>query len=111
MREVVREAGIPFQTHSFTVESLRLSIDLEPELMQHPNVMSVPRAYASEAQKTAIREMIVEIREKGLYSGLMAIPNRDQVESYAARKGMTLADAERWLAPNLGYDPANADAA
>ena len=29
----------------------------------------------------------------------------DQVEAYAARKGMTLADAERWLAPNLGYEP------
>ncbi|XMR37156.1 vitamin B12 dependent-methionine synthase activation domain-containing protein [Escherichia coli] len=28
----------------------------------------------------------------------------DQVEDYAARKGMTLAEAERWLAPNLGYD-------
>jgi 5-methyltetrahydrofolate--homocysteine methyltransferase len=30
---------------------------------------------------------------------------RDQVERYAVRKGMTLAEAERWLAPNLGYDP------
>jgi 5-methyltetrahydrofolate--homocysteine methyltransferase len=30
---------------------------------------------------------------------------RDQVESYAARKGMTIAEVERWLAPNLGYDP------
>ena len=30
--------------------------------------------------------------------------NRDQVEDYARRKGMTLAEAERWLAPNLGYD-------
>ena len=30
---------------------------------------------------------------------------RDQVESYAARKGMTLAEVERWLAPNLGYEP------
>ena len=29
---------------------------------------------------------------------------RDQVESYAARKGMPVADVERWLAPNLGYD-------
>jgi 5-methyltetrahydrofolate--homocysteine methyltransferase len=31
--------------------------------------------------------------------------DRDQVEDYAARKGFTLAEAERWLMPNLGYDP------
>jgi 5-methyltetrahydrofolate--homocysteine methyltransferase len=30
--------------------------------------------------------------------------DRDQVESYARRKGMTLAEAEKWLAPNLGYN-------
>ena len=30
---------------------------------------------------------------------------RDQVESYAARKGMPVAEVERWLSPNLGYDP------
>jgi 5-methyltetrahydrofolate--homocysteine methyltransferase len=29
---------------------------------------------------------------------------RDQVESYAARKGMPVAEVERWLAPNLGYE-------
>ncbi|WP_016602917.1 methionine synthase, partial [Yersinia pestis] len=29
---------------------------------------------------------------------------RDQVEDYAARKGMPTAEVERWLAPNLGYD-------
>ncbi|MDO5712761.1 MAG: vitamin B12 dependent-methionine synthase activation domain-containing protein, partial [Micrococcales bacterium] len=28
---------------------------------------------------------------------------RDQVEDYARRKGWTLEEAERWLAPNLGY--------
>jgi 5-methyltetrahydrofolate--homocysteine methyltransferase len=28
---------------------------------------------------------------------------RDQVEDYARRKGMTLAEAEKWLAPILGY--------
>ncbi len=31
--------------------------------------------------------------------------DRDQVESYAERKGISVAEAERWLAPNLGYDP------
>jgi 5-methyltetrahydrofolate--homocysteine methyltransferase len=30
---------------------------------------------------------------------------RDQVEDYAARKGWGQAEAERWLAPNLGYEP------
>ncbi len=30
---------------------------------------------------------------------------RDQVEDYARRKGMDLAEVERWLAPNLAYDP------
>ncbi|MEM6291179.1 MAG: methionine synthase [Myxococcota bacterium] len=30
---------------------------------------------------------------------------RDQVEDYAGRKGIPLADCERLLAPNLGYDP------
>ena len=31
---------------------------------------------------------------------------RDQVADYAARKGWTVAEAERWLAANLGYEPA-----
>jgi 5-methyltetrahydrofolate--homocysteine methyltransferase len=32
--------------------------------------------------------------------------SRDQVEAYAARKGMLTAEAERWLAPNLSYESA-----
>ncbi len=32
---------------------------------------------------------------------------RDQVEDYARRKGVGVADVERWLAPNLGYEPAS----
>lgn len=31
--------------------------------------------------------------------------DRDQVADYAQRKGWTLAEAEKWLAPNLGYEP------
>ena len=30
---------------------------------------------------------------------------RDQVAEYAHRKGWTLGEAERWLGPNLGYEP------
>jgi 5-methyltetrahydrofolate--homocysteine methyltransferase len=29
----------------------------------------------------------------------------DQIADYAARKGMDVAEAETWLAPNLGYEP------
>ncbi|MFC5865267.1 methionine synthase [Acidicapsa dinghuensis] len=31
---------------------------------------------------------------------------RDQTEDYARRKQMPVAEVERWLGPNLGYDPA-----
>ncbi len=30
---------------------------------------------------------------------------RDQVEDYASRKGCSMSEMERWLAPNLGYEP------
>ena len=32
--------------------------------------------------------------------------DRDQVADYAQRKGISVAEAERWLSPNLNYDPA-----
>jgi 5-methyltetrahydrofolate--homocysteine methyltransferase len=38
------------------------------------------------------------------YFGLGRI-GRDQVADYAGRKGMTVAEAEKWLGPNLAYDP------
>jgi len=30
---------------------------------------------------------------------------RDQVEDYAGRNGLTFEEAERWLRPNLAYEP------
>ena len=30
---------------------------------------------------------------------------RDQVASYAKRQGTDITEAERWLGPNLAYDP------
>ncbi|MCC1480699.1 methionine synthase [Roseibaca sp. Y0-43] len=39
------------------------------------------------------------------YFGVAKV-ERDQVADYAARKGMDLSEAERWLAPVLNYDPA-----
>ena len=32
--------------------------------------------------------------------------DRDQVEDYAKRQGMSVAEMQRWLSPNLGYEPA-----
>ncbi|GGG33641.1 methionine synthase [Chelatococcus composti] len=38
------------------------------------------------------------------YFGVAKV-ERDQVEDYALRKGMEIAEVERWLAPILNYDP------
>jgi 5-methyltetrahydrofolate--homocysteine methyltransferase len=38
------------------------------------------------------------------YFGVAEI-GRDQAKDYAERKGWTLEEAEKWLAPNLGYNP------
>ena len=38
------------------------------------------------------------------YFGVAKV-ERDQVEDYAGRKGMTVAEVERWLAPILNYEP------
>ena len=31
--------------------------------------------------------------------------NKDQVKDYAARKGQSIEETEKWLSPNLGYEP------
>jgi 5-methyltetrahydrofolate--homocysteine methyltransferase len=38
------------------------------------------------------------------YFGLGKI-QKDQVEDYAKRKGITVEEAEKWLSPVLAYDP------
>ena len=47
---------------------------------------------------------------KSYYFGVGRI-ERDQVEDYAARKGWTAEEAEKWLAPILNYDPFGARSA
>ncbi len=44
------------------------------------------------------------------YFGVAKV-ERDQVEDYAARKGMAVAEVERWLGPVLNYVPVTAEAA
>ncbi len=44
------------------------------------------------------------------YFGVAKI-ERDQVEDYAARKGMSVEEVERWLAPILNYTPIKSNAA
>jgi len=83
MRKVVREAGIPLTTHTFSIESLRLALELEPDLLMHPNVMSPPLRFATPAQKVAIDDLIAAIAERGTYSGLMAVPEQFKTRAYA----------------------------
>ena len=49
------------------------------------------------------------IAHPGSYYFGVARVERDQVEDYAARKGMTLAEVERWLGPILNYVPNGVD--
>jgi 5-methyltetrahydrofolate--homocysteine methyltransferase len=44
------------------------------------------------------------------YFGVAKV-ERDQVEDYAARKGMAVAEVERWLGPVLNYAPGTTEAA
>ncbi|KYG83003.1 methionine synthase [Roseivirga seohaensis] len=43
------------------------------------------------------------MHEEAKYFGLGKI-EKDQVQDYAKRKGMTLEETEKWLSPNLAYD-------
>ena len=60
---------------------------------------------------TESKAMVPTAAVSGLYYGHPASSyfavgkiNRDQLEDYAQRKGLTIKEAEYWLAPNLGYD-------
>jgi len=43
---------------------------------------------------------------RGLFRGAMRSDRitREQVEDYARRKDVSVAEVEKWLMPNLGYD-------
>ena len=79
MREEVRKAGLPFQTHTFTLESLKLAISVDPTLLQHPNVMQpMPQTPRQIEERDAL---IAEIKRKNIYCSLMMIPTQDQFKT------------------------------
>ena len=51
-----------------------------------------------------VGQRIVFLASRSRYFGVGKI-ERDQVEDYARRKGWSIDEAERWLAPILNYDP------
>lgn len=80
MKEETRRAGIPFTTHTFTNASLRVAIELEPDLLVHPNVMSIPYAYSTPRQQEAFEKLAKLASQKKIHSALMMIPSKAQTE-------------------------------
>ena len=78
MREEVRKSGRPFLTHTFTLESLRLAVEVNSDLLQHPNVMEPePETPGQIAARDAL---IAEIKQKNIFCALMLIPSKKQFE-------------------------------
>jgi len=95
MRAATERAGKPFQTHTFTLESLREAVAVRPQLLQHPNVMSVPPRTAP--QLRLLDSLLAEIRRLGIYSAPLAVPHDEQ---QAVFDGWTVDDTRR--DPHLG---------
>jgi imidazolonepropionase-like amidohydrolase len=78
IREEVRKAGRHFQTHTYTLESLRIAVEMDPQLLQHPNAMNVMPN--TPAQRAELDTIIAEIKRKHIYCALMGLPSKDQSE-------------------------------
>ena len=63
---------------------------------------------AGTVTKLTYAELLKEVQTLAAVMGDFGVAKveRDQVEDYARRKGMSIAEIERWLAPILNYDPA-----
>ncbi len=80
MRRATQNAGKHFQTHTFTLESLREAIAVRPQLMQHPNVMSVLPNTPS--QLRLLDSLLAEVKRLGIYSAPLAVPLEEQQRVY-----------------------------
>jgi 5-methyltetrahydrofolate--homocysteine methyltransferase len=83
-----------------------------PDHSEKPTLFSLLGADAAGLALTESYASLPGASVSGLYFGHPAARyfsigriGRDQVEDYAARKGMDIATVERWLRPNLAYDP------
>jgi len=92
MRAATQLANKPFQTHTFTLESLREAVAVRPQLLQHPNVMSVPPR--TPAQLRLLDSLLTEIRRLGIYSAPLAIPHDEQQDVL-----------DRWTVEDTRRDP------
>ena len=92
MRRATEQAGKPFQTHTFSLESLREAVAVRPQLLQHPNVMSVPPN--TPAQRQMLDSLLGEIKRLGIYSAPLAVPLDEQQRVY-----------EEWTAADTRRDP------
>ena len=92
IRRAAADAGRHFQTHTFTLESLREAIAVRPHLLQHPNVMSVlPH---TPLQRRMLDSLLGEIRRLGIYSAPLMVPLESQQAVY-----------ENWSADDRRADP------
>jgi 5-methyltetrahydrofolate--homocysteine methyltransferase len=83
-----------------------------PDHSEKPKLFQLLDAPAEGITLTESFAMVPAASVSGLYLGhpdaryfAVGRIGRDQVVDYARRKGVSVAEVERWLAPNLGYDP------
>jgi 5-methyltetrahydrofolate--homocysteine methyltransferase len=83
-----------------------------PDHSQKPTLFALLRAGEAGLALTETCASLPGASVSGIYLGhpsaryfAVGRIGRDQVEDYAARRGSDLATAERWLRPNLAYDP------
>ena len=77
--------------------------DILWELLDAENMAGIELTESKAMLPTAAVSGIYYAHPDSSYFAVSKI-NRDQVEEYAKRKGMSVAETERWLSPNLGYD-------